>query len=322
MSFIPQLPGFLSPAPLILASRVRPIVSPAWGLLWLGVPFLLVMLIPLDGAAGQVVRSGVLLGGLGSVLFVLTRSMRQRATRMAGESDRAEQIEELIQLRRWPEAADRVNAILSQPMLSPGLRMACLMSLAMVLARYHRFEEARDVHGYLLKPDAGDPIPDESTAHNIRVARAMSLLRDDHLVDATRAMAELKRDVGRVRDAHRRAAENAGAEPPVIESAGLMLLELYCDVKTGHYREAIELFDKQQDELRDQLSHRLADALMLIASACAATGQTDRAKELFDDATLLVPAVELFRRYPETENLTATFRTKRSAVTDFLAIRQ
>jgi hypothetical protein len=115
----------------------------------------------------------------------------------------------------------------------------------------------------------------------MKLARAMSLLREDRLVDADRAMGELRR------------LDRAE------ESAGLALLEIYRDVKTGHPREAIEEFEKKQGMLRKQLGHRAADGYALAAKAFDLAGETERAREVFEKATLLSPIVELKRRYPE-----------------------
>ena len=99
--------------------------------------------------------------------------------------------------------------------------MQALIFLSSILARYHRFEDAIAVHNHLLETINFD----DSTAHGIRLGRAMAMLREDHLVDADRAISELRRtSQGR-------------------ESAGLALVELYRDVKTGHPTEAIEHFD-------------------------------------------------------------------------------
>jgi hypothetical protein len=122
-------------------------------------------------------------------------------------------------------------------------------------------------------------------AYGMKLARAMSLLREDRLVDADRAMGELRR------------LDRAD------ESAGLALLEIYRDVKTGHPREAIEEFEKKQAMLRKQLGHRAADGYVLAAKAFDLAGDAERARQVFEKATLLSPIVELARRYPEIGGL-------------------
>jgi tetratricopeptide (TPR) repeat protein len=190
-------------------------------------------------------------------------------------------LEELIQLRRWPDAALILQSLLSRPARSPFSRAQALIYLAMVLTRYHRFEDSVMVHDYVL-----EHIPlDDATDHGTRVARALALLREENLLDADRAIAELRRN-------------SRG-----MESAGLALVEIYRDVKTGHPAEAIEIFDQRLPALRRQLGHRLADGWALAARAYDMLGRTDEAKAAFENATLLAPLPELIRRYPEVEPL-------------------
>ncbi len=161
------------------------------------------------------------------------------------------------------------------------------------------------------------------------------MLRDDHLVDADRLMGELKRDVNRARDAARREHQlreneqqlaatdpaSHGAtrfeensldgvmahKPSDIDSAGLALLDIYRDIKTGHYAEAIAEFEARRNPMRQQLGHRVADGWVLVARAHDALGQTHEAASAYRRATLLCPAIELHRRYPETAQLAQTY---------------
>jgi hypothetical protein len=83
-------------------------------------------------------------------------------------------------------------------------------------------------------------------------------------------------------------------------SSGLALVELYRDVKTGHPAEAIAIFKEQLQLLRAQLGHRMADAYVLAARAYDLLNQSTEAERLYADATLMAPAAELHRRFPET----------------------
>jgi len=74
---------------------------------------------------------------------------------------------------------------------------------------------------------------------------------------------------------------------------------MYSDVKTGHPHEAIEEFEKKQHVMRKQLGHRAADGYALAAKAFDLTGETEKAREVFEKATILSSMVELKRRYPE-----------------------
>jgi len=193
------------------------------------------------------------------------------------EQAQLEAIEELIQLRRWPEAGLLVQALLSQPTRMPQGRTQGLIFLAAILARYHRFADAVSVYEHLLE----HRMVEGEAAYGMKLARAMSLLREDALVDADRAIGELRR-LDRADD-----------------SAGLALLEIYRDVKTGHPREAIEEFEKKQHLMRRQLGHRAADGYALAAKAFDLAGENEKARDVFEKATLLSSIVELTRRYPE-----------------------
>ena len=126
---------------------------------------------------------------------------------------------------------------------------------------------------------------DANTDHALRLGRAMAMLREDHLVDADRALGELRRMTG-------------GAE-----SAGLALIEIYRDVKTGHPDEAIQIFDETLPVLREQLGHRVADAYVLVARAYDLLNRQPEARQAYESATILAPPAELHRRYPETAAL-------------------
>jgi hypothetical protein len=195
-----------------------------------------------------------------------------------------EQIGEMVQLRRWPDAALAVDRYLSLPARTQAFRVQALVYLSYVLARLHRFQDSINVQNQLLE----EGILDESSSATLRISRAMSMLREDHLFDADRAISELRRSV-------------------VGGSAGVTLVEIYRDVKTGHPREAIELFEEKLPILRDYLGQRVSDAYGLAARAYDMVGREADALAAFTNATLLAPAAELFRRYPEVEKLAGRY---------------
>lgn len=297
--------SFLDPRSLIESSRVKSFRLPAWPMLLGGLALLLLLSSSSDDPAVKGLQFAtlpvVILGSVGLVVF------RNRiAHRAAAESEAVSALDEMIQLRRWSEAADLAYRILSNPMLMPDRRIFALIGLASLLIRYHRFADARVVHETLLDGDSLGLVLDPSLAHSVKVARAMSLLREDHLVDADRAMSDLRREVNQARDDVRK---REGAESAKqIQSAGVVLLDLYRDVKTGHPQEALDVFAKAMPMLRDQLGIRIADAWVLVAMAHHMLGQSDQAQQAYLDATALVPAVELHRRYPETRPLAVALK--------------
>ena len=238
-------------------------------------------------------------------LVVMNRLLKRFQRSIEREQENVERLEELVQLRQWPNALMLGVSMLSRPMKMESSRFAALIAVSSVFIRYHWFESARMVHDELI---ASRNQIDPSMIHTISVARAMTFLREDRLVDADSAIAELRRDVNRARDAARRSRADSGEEVDnesirSIDSAGLALLELYRDIKTGHFDEAIDLFESKVKLMRDQLSMRVADAWALAARAYDARERPDDAARAFRRATLLAPLPELLRRYPEISSL-------------------
>jgi hypothetical protein len=270
---------FLDVPALLERSEPRPRV--AWTWYGLGGFLLLAIVSGIGGAnptAGEVlvqVMSGFLMVGLmvavGAVTWSALKEYRAEQAQVRG-------IEELMQLRRWTEAAMALEAMLSRPARSPVTRVQALVCLAGVLARYHRFGDALAVQDYLLEHVQLDPAGE----YGLKLGRAMAMLREDHLLDADRAISGLRRI--------REARDGSGA---------LALVEMYRDVKTGHPHEAIEIFQKRLVAMRDQLGHRVADGYALVARAYDMVGRADAAGAAWGDATVLAPAGELVRRYPE-----------------------
>jgi tetratricopeptide (TPR) repeat protein len=311
-----SLPPFLD-VPLLLESS-RPRGQHRWIL-----PALLAFVVLVLGSAYLSSRSSewnaairALSSGLMVLIAIVMGSLMWSAVRgQRDERRHLEAVEELVQLRRWPQAAALLDFMLSQPARTPGGRVQALMFLSGVLARYNRFDDAIAVQNHLLETVELDP----STRYALRLGRAMAMLREDHLFDADRAINELRRDVSRAVDAASRrnvedenepAPESSTASPdatPAPVSAGLALIEIYRDVKTGHAAEAVESFHKVLPALRQQLGHRVADAHALVARAYDLLGKADEAMRHWQNATLLSPPSELHRRYPELRALSERY---------------
>ncbi len=279
-------PGFLDVHELL--DRSRPRVRAGWFKYAAGI-FLLVVLVsaylssvsPMMESVVRLFSYGLFLGALLAMMAFSAAAVR--AQKM--EQQRVEAIEELVQLRRWPEAATETQQLLSTPARSPILRQQALFYLAAILARYHRFDDAITVQNHLLESDRLDP----GTDYALRLGRAMAMLREDHLVDANQAISELRRLT------------------PAGDSAGLALIDIYRDVKTGHPEEAIAIFDEKLPALRQQLGHRVADAYLLVARAHDMLDHAAEAQRMYERATLLAPPDELHRRYPETQTLASRY---------------
>lgn len=282
----PEPPAMFDVRAIIDRSLPRP--APVW-VRWVGFGLVVGVIFALLAAGKQpyatvsanAMAGVVLLGGL-----VLAGVFARSAVRARQEEQaRVEQIEQMVTLRQWPVAAVALHALLLGPMKSQSARVQSLVYLSSVLSRYHRFGDAADLHQYLLSTyDLDRPL-----AFTLRVARAMAFLREDRLVDADRAIGEIRRMDG------------------AAEAAAYALVMIYRDVKTGHSDEAIEIFESRRHDFARQLSHRSADAHLLAACAYDQRGRFAEAEEAFAHATLLAPIVELTRRYPEAQPLLARY---------------
>jgi hypothetical protein len=282
----PQSTNFFDVQKLIEQSQPRPRVG--WFGYAAGVFLLIVLASALVSARvpeakgivdlfSKIAMLGIMVG-----LALLTQFMVRR---QRDEMKRVEALEELVQLRRWPEAAMLARGLLSTPTRTPQARVQALIFLSNILARYHRFEDAIAIHNHLLESINFD----DTTAHGIRLGRAIAMLREDHLVDADRAISELRRtSQGR-------------------ESAGLALVELYRDVKTGHPTEAIDRFHESLPLFQKQLGHRTGDAYGLLAKAYDMRGKEAHAAAAYEKATHLTAVSELNRRYPEVATLAGKY---------------
>jgi len=281
-------PQFLNVQSLLELSESRP--RSGWLQFGLG-GFVLAMLMSwYVGHSGQSAQSQEIFTtaiglGLATLVMLIGITGAINLRRARAEQATIHAIEELIELRRWPDAALWLESYLSRPTGSPLFRVQALLYLAMVLARYHRFEDSVLVHDFVLDHVALD----DATEHAVRLGRAMALLRQDDLLESDRAISEL-----------RRASRGT-------ESAGLALVEIYRDVKTGHPAEAIEIFQGRIETMRKNLGHRVGDAWALVARAFDLLNRTDEAQHAFEKATLLMPLIELQRRYPEISPLVGKY---------------
>jgi hypothetical protein len=231
-----------------------------------------------DGAAGasaaaSIAANGLLLAmsGVAVAGFVMSVNRHRRQVQVV------ESVEEMVQLRRWEPAGLLLDRFLSAPVRSPRVWARALVQLSAVLARHHRFADAVTVDDFLLDIDG---LLDDGGAYGVRAMRAMALLREDALLDADRAISDLRR----------RGPKASGP---------LALIEIFRDVKTGHPAEAVEIYAQRQDVLREHLGHRSADGHALAARAFDMLGRDAEAAAAYGRATVLAPAAELHRRYPE-----------------------
>lgn len=277
---------FLNVPALLAHSQPRP--RPSWIIYALAATIGLVLLNAVSDRAPERYQHMVDIGT--SILtIVLIGGGAFLGWRMAQRARTAqrdlEAVEEMIQLRRWADAAQALDNMLSRPTRSPQFRIQGLIFLAAVLARYHRYTDAANVYDYILSTTRMD---DES-AHGLKLGRAMALLHDERLFDVDHAIIDLRR----------------GPRGP--QSGGLALVEIYRDVKTGHAEEAIAIFNERLLQMRNDLGLRLGDAYALAARAFDLLGRPDEAQRAWESATLLASEAELSRRYPEVAPLVGKY---------------
>jgi len=283
----PALPGFLNVEHLLDRANAahRPQIPKLFFFVG-GVALVLMAAAYLSPTGTNVVRlleilfPLLALGLVGAMLYSSTNAVRKHR----GEVRQLEAVEEFIQLRQWGSAGMAIDGLFNgdEPARSPLVRSQALIFLSVVLARYGRFTDAITVQNFLLENVPFDP----GTDYALRVGRVMAMLREDHLFDADRAINEL-----------RRLTDRSGQNPDA--TAGLTLVEMYRDVKTGHPVEAVELFESRMETLSDRLGHRVADAYALVSRAYDLLDRTTEAQAAWKRATQLAPAMELARRYPE-----------------------
>ena len=273
-----------------------------------------VLLLPPIGLLSMLAAVAVLLltpGGRGpwpalvslallGVSLTTTLLLARLAKLARGERRLVDEIEELLLLRHVPQAADALAKLLGRPMRLPQNRLVALAHLARLLERRGRFDDAAEVAQIVID----SPLIDPASRFAVGCGRAMSLLRADRLFDANNAVDALRREVGRLEQAVRRMGDEQD-DPPTFDSAALTLIELYRDVQTRHNEEILEALDAKRTGLRDALGVRVADALALAATAAQRLGDAARAAALWAEATCLVPAAELLRRYPEVAEVAA-----------------
>jgi tetratricopeptide (TPR) repeat protein len=287
---------FLDAADLLQRSRLRPLPNILWVGVWFGGAAALLFFLShqlatskslapyralVQGATSVLML--VLMLGMGYLVWFGVRALRR-------EGQQLEALQELVLLRRWPEAASLAGQLLSGPVRLPQTRLMGLLLLSRILMRYHRFSDAVMVCDELLQTD----MLDADSARAVRVDRAMALLHEERLFDADRAISELRR----------------GAQ--VDQSGGLALLEIYRDVKTGHPDEAIQTFQISLSAMRRQLGHALGEAYALIACALDRLGRPAEAQTAFANATVLMPMPELTRRYGEVAAIAPAYTAARS----------
>jgi len=238
------------------------------------------LIVAFDGQAGEdIAPRNALIACMISVGIVVIWRVTRSAHNHRRQQQNLNRIHELIESRQWQDAARLVHRLLSSPLILPPSRYQALIYLAAVLARGQRYGDALRVIDLVIAEGHLDP----ASATGMCAARTLALLREDRLVDADRALSQLKKRTG-------------GRSVP------LLLMELYRDVKTGHHEEALESFNRDLPMLQEKGGNRQADAWALAARAAQARGRLAEAVRMAREALRLGDASEIIARFPETES--------------------
>ncbi|MGC4034085.1 MAG: hypothetical protein QM754_20585 [Tepidisphaeraceae bacterium] len=252
------------------------------------------------GLNAPVLETIAVLTTLGASVYVMSQGIALRR-----EVNAVEELEGLLAQRRAEEAAPQLHGLMSRPMRTPENRLRAMILLGGTLSRLGRTEDALAVYDELIEAErVGGP-----GGAVVKLARATEMLRADRLYDADRAIVDLRRLLDRggvgVEIRQYNADLPTGAEPAAL--AGLRLVELYRDVKTGHLAEAIESFNANRAMLTAGLGHRVAGAYALAAIALHQSHRTEEAATRYAEATALGPLSDLVRRFPELWPLTQIY---------------
>ena len=298
-SAAPAAPVALGDVPALLdISRPRPVIRQAgraimaiWAAALLG---------PIVGLPPGPLEAAALLATLGGSIYLSVLGAGVRT-----ENATLDRLEGWLAMRRTAETVAPLHRLMSRPMRGPENRLRAMLLLGGVLSRLDRHDDALSVYDELIDTE-GLAGPGGAV---VKLARASEMLRADHLYDADRAINDLRRLLDRGGVAAEMARFDTGlvARPDPAALAGLRLLELHRDVKTGHNAEAVDHFTAELPDLRRGLGHRVADAHALIAIAAHRLNRPADAQARFADATALAPLSELVKRYPDLWPLCAVY---------------
>lgn len=208
-----------------------------------------------------------------------------QAGRLRDEEAAVEQIEGAVRMRRFDMASWQLLAVLSHPMLSPMNRARALGAFLTTLARIGRFDESALMVDAML----AEGVPMGMVAP-LRAVKAYVLLREDRLVDADRAVTDIRK-MGR----------------DGFSGAVLALAETYREVRTGHTEDLLAAHDKRRIAVAEELGHRVSDLDALAAWAAMTRKDDNLAKRLWRRATIVGQIGELVDRYPELKEVASRF---------------
>ena len=236
--------------------------------------------------ARSIQRAMALLVPLGVLVFSIFWSAQQSAE-LRDEDRRVSALEDAARLQRFDWLTHALTDALSRPMRSPLHRVRALQVYVTTLVGVGRFDDAERSAAAML----GEGVP-LGMVTSLRALRVYAMLREDRLVDADRALGELRRQD--------RDIDISGHAPAMVALAAM-----YRDAVTGHCDDALRSFEKNRPAIAKQLGLRVADADALAAHSALTLGQSSRAAHLWRRATLFASPAELVHRFPPLSTTSA-----------------
>lgn len=233
-----------------------------------------------------------LLGLLGLMAYL---SGQARAA--AQLQERAVRAWEFAMIRRYREALGQAWDLLPACRTKPQLHGRAVTVIAHVLSELGHDEAADVAYGYLM-----DRLPpDHPLALRLKLQRAIAVLTSGRLADGDDILRKLR-------------GQTEGSADASL-AASYRMAKLVQDVETGHYADAIAESDQTEQALIPlgieagygyallalcwyQLAKHAMDS-----DEATRTKQSQRSQQLWDQATLLIPAAVLVYRYPALEKL-------------------
>lgn len=231
-------------------------------------------------------------------LLALMAYLSGQARNAAQLQQRAVRAWELAMIRRYREALGQAWDLLPVCRTKPELHGRAVTVIAHVLGELGRDEAAEVAYEYLT-----DRLPpNHPLVLRLRLQRAIAALTGGRLADGDDILRKM------------RGQTESSGDPSL--AAAFALAKLVQDVETGHYADAVAEVDTTTQALVP-LGAEAAYGYALLALcghllAVHATHEDDakradfasQARQLWDQATLLIPAAALVYRYPALQPLT------------------
>lgn len=191
---------------------------------------------------------------------------------------------EAVLQEQWPAACDALTDLLSKPVDNPGLRAQGLLGLAAVTDHCEDYRSSQVIYELLVEDPTTQPIQ----RHTAAVGLAAAMLRNDELTDAVALIDRLSR---------------SAREAPKPWRAQVELLCLFREAVMGQYDDILATSQERAELFRDGLSARSGYGYALLALGHHRRGLSEQAERFWQDATLLIPADKLRRRFPMLSEL-------------------